>query len=451
MRRLAVLALLFSATAQSEEWRAGPLTIRVHISRTANLFHIVDQVSAWSRYTHQQYGRHFRKLSAADREQLARHRLIRERLPWGRGLEQTFYTPEPLRIALEAGVANGYLTVTQARIEREVLEHFRLRVDALLTLEQPRLEAFRERIHENLGSLGKFAGRVSRLCHDRRARVPVYLIANPTDHDIGGGFNGGRLTLEVPRKSDAYPTFLHELMHAFVNQERDRLVHAVASVDGLDVTTLNEGIAYALSPGIYFADGHALETRVKEDLAAKRDMTDPYVRFRRYGHALAPLMRKALADPDTKLKSLLPDAVEAWTRLVQVELERKRAAGPRPGIWFSAGPGWKPLGRRLRKDNASARHYSFRHSNFYYKEIFRRAWPGEPLVLLFALDNPDREMPPEYADVLPMPPDRIESELEQGRTIEKTGTARELKTILLAAPTQAELEELIRKTKLLER
>ena len=55
-----------------------------------------------------------------------------------------------------------------------------------------------------------------------RLSVPVFLLANPDDHNMGGGYNGGRLTLEVPRKSDALPTFFHELMHAFVGEQRIR-------------------------------------------------------------------------------------------------------------------------------------------------------------------------------------------------------------------------------------
>src|SRR5687767_1473120 len=50
---------------------AGPLTCEIHISRTATIFHVVDQLAEWSEYCHRQYGRHFaRGLTAFDRDLL---------------------------------------------------------------------------------------------------------------------------------------------------------------------------------------------------------------------------------------------------------------------------------------------------------------------------------------------------------------------------------------------
>ena len=46
----------FSAPTEAPQtWKAGPLTLDVHISRTATLFHVVDQISEWSPYCHRQY------------------------------------------------------------------------------------------------------------------------------------------------------------------------------------------------------------------------------------------------------------------------------------------------------------------------------------------------------------------------------------------------------------
>jgi hypothetical protein len=38
---------------------AGPLTLNIYISRTAHLFHVVDQISGWSPFCHSQYRRYF--------------------------------------------------------------------------------------------------------------------------------------------------------------------------------------------------------------------------------------------------------------------------------------------------------------------------------------------------------------------------------------------------------
>jgi hypothetical protein len=47
-----------SSSAQlTNDWelRAGVLTLEIHASRTAHLFHVVDQISQWSEFCHHQY------------------------------------------------------------------------------------------------------------------------------------------------------------------------------------------------------------------------------------------------------------------------------------------------------------------------------------------------------------------------------------------------------------
>src|SRR5215831_4355872 len=71
---------------------AGPLKLDVYISETAQLFHVVDQISQWSEFSHEQYVRYFEslggRLSESDRKILAEHVAIRKRYGWGRGPEQ---------------------------------------------------------------------------------------------------------------------------------------------------------------------------------------------------------------------------------------------------------------------------------------------------------------------------------------------------------------------------
>ena len=67
--------LAVGATAQTPDERieVGRLGLDVYISRTAALFHVVDQLSEWSYYSHRQYGRAFAPLSDADRAVLEQH------------------------------------------------------------------------------------------------------------------------------------------------------------------------------------------------------------------------------------------------------------------------------------------------------------------------------------------------------------------------------------------
>ena len=67
--------------------------------------------------------------------------------------------------------------------------------------------------------------------------IPFYLIADPDDTSMGGGYNGRKLTLEILRKKDAYPTVLHELLQPFVELKKDETEAAIRSVPGLDFET----------------------------------------------------------------------------------------------------------------------------------------------------------------------------------------------------------------------
>ncbi|MBI3843670.1 MAG: hypothetical protein HY292_03425 [Planctomycetes bacterium] len=424
------------STLDDDRPTAPPLTLEFHVSRTANLFHLVDQLSNWDTYCHAQYREHF-SLSDDDARALAKHAAIRRAHGWGGGLEQTFYTTDALDAAIARGVRDGRLTEAESKTEAEVLAHFAPRIDALFDAERPRLDAFRKRIDEKSDDLASFAAKISRFCHGQRITVPVYLIANPSDVSFGGGFNGERLTLEVPHVSDAFPTFLHELMHAFVNTEEQKLKAAAEKTDGLDFTTLSEGIAYALAPGIYHGEGSDLDTEVARDVLEKRTMDDSYARFHRYGLALRPLLREALDDEHATLDSFLPRALDAWKVLCALESVK------RPPMTFSAGPAYVPLSRRVGPLQ------SFNHSADHYRRILADARPGETLVLLYALDHPDRAVPPGFDDLMPRPWSEIEGKLRAGETVELTGNARKLHVVLLAAPTVKALEKVIAETRTL--
>ena len=155
--------------------------------------------------------------------------------------------------------------------------------------------------------------------------IPFYLIADRDDTNMGGGYNGGILTLEIPRKRDVYPTVLHELFHAFLETKKDKIEVAIHSVPGLDFQTLNEGLAYAISPGLHHTgDSDQLQAQVSTYMTKASPLGDSFTRFNYYALALRPLLKEALADPQKNLESFLPRAVDAW--LVLVELDRARRA-----------------------------------------------------------------------------------------------------------------------------
>jgi len=135
-----------AALAGDDCLHAGPLTLNIHISKTAHLFHAVDQISEWSEFCHGQYVSYFQgldgEISKEDRDLLAQHCAIRRTHGWGGGLEQTFYTPLDLDAALALGVKEGHLSKEEAQTERRIMTHFEDRIEQLMTEEAPTLERF---------------------------------------------------------------------------------------------------------------------------------------------------------------------------------------------------------------------------------------------------------------------------------------------------------------------
>jgi hypothetical protein len=307
---------------------AGPLRLDIYISETAQLFHVVDQISQWSEFSHRQYVRYFRStdggLTEADRQLLAEHAAIRKAHGWGKGPERVFYTMLDLDEALRAGVVNGHLTDGEAETERRVLLHFQPRVRQLIASEGGHLSAFVRELGGEQSDLAAFAAEAARFVGASPANaIPFYPIVNPDDINMGGGFNGGTLTLEIPRTRNAYPTLLHELFHAFVQTRKATLEAAVRTVPGLDFETLNEGLAYAMSPGIHHSgDADQLQESVVGFMAKRMPLSDSYTRFNSFALALRPLLKEALADPKQNLDSFLPRAADAW--LVLTELDHAR-------------------------------------------------------------------------------------------------------------------------------
>jgi hypothetical protein len=332
-RTILFSACLSAASAQSDSATridAGPLQIDLYLSQTAQVFHIVDQVSEWSEFSHRQYGRYFRAsdgLSEDERKALAEHSSIRKKYGWGHGPEQAFYTPLTLEAALTQAVENGYLTESEAAVERRVFSVFRPRVERLINDSLSVLKGFVAELSDRQSDLTAVANEVASFVGATPGRaIPCYLIANPDDASIGGGYNGDFLTLEIPRNRDAYPTFLHEILHAFVDKQRPMLEEAVGQVPGLTFETLNEGLAYAFSPGIHHTgDGDPLRQQVSTYLARGTSMNDSCARFNLYALALRPLLKDAL-NRGERLPAFLPRALDAWRAVTEIDQARPSTA-----------------------------------------------------------------------------------------------------------------------------
>jgi hypothetical protein len=436
----ALLALALAVQEPSAEWteriECGPLVLEVRASRTAHLFHVVDQLSAWSEFCHAQYGRAM-PLDDADRAALERHKAIRGRRGWGGGLEQAFYTPAPLEEALAAGVKAEYLDDAQAATEREVFARFEARVDALLRAQSADLRKSLAALDRE--SVTRMAKQLGRLFAVERVEIPVYLMASPPPGS-GGGFSGGRITIELEPGQDAAPTLVHEATHAFIERKRAALEECVKRTEGLDYQTLNEGIAYAVMPGLFSAGKEdRLAAQVARDLARGAGLDDAYVRFNRYGLALRPAVKEALEDGD--LAALLDRAGAVWKKM-RDEAESNRA--PRS---LCAGPGWEAFTERMKSVRPEFGRWSFNHGAAEYDRWFRHLKERDLVVLTFSGDSRDRAVPDAHRDLLPLPLDEVWKAVAAGGTVEKAATIRGARVVLLAAPTKEALARLVRESK----
>jgi hypothetical protein len=85
----------------------GGIVISVSDSWTAQVFHIVDQLSEWDEACHKQYGRWAAtalKLDQQDRKLLQKHAELRRARGWGHGFEQAFYVDRPIEVAAQDAV-----------------------------------------------------------------------------------------------------------------------------------------------------------------------------------------------------------------------------------------------------------------------------------------------------------------------------------------------------------
>ena len=439
---------------------AGPLTLDLYISKTANLFHAVDQISQWSEFCHKQYLSYFQGLEGgigkAERELLAQHCAIRKAHGWGGGLEQTFYTSVDLDAALALGVKAGHLSKEEAQAERQILTHFQSRIERLMAEESPNLKQFTQQLQAKRSDLVAFANNASGFVGGAKLTIPAYLMANPHERNCGGGFNGGRLTLEIARNYDMYPTLLHELFHAFIRTKQELLDRAANSVSGLDAETLSEGLAYAFSPGLTEASNSGPADQLVSQAAGLMtqgsSLKDSYTRFNAYGLALRPLFKDAFLGKRQTLEAFLPRATDAW--LVLTELDKARSPeSATPTRDYRKDPTQSIFVFGLfDKDGCEAllksgpRHLFGRsHGTEQYQEMLaNNAKPGDTIFLLLSLDDSSR-VPEKFSDLTPLSWPEIESQLKQSQTVFRQGKARNMDVFLLAAPTAERLRDEFRR------
>src|SRR5262245_40960954 len=195
--KLAVISLLLSATsfATSKDLDLGGMVLSVSDAPTAQIFHIVDQLSQWDVYTHDQYARWAKTtqlLDQRDRELLEQHAQMRKKRGWGHGLEQTFMVDDSIEDAAAKGIAAQFLSAAEANTERDILLRFAPKLEPLLRQRQAEIVALQRQLVAEKARLTPLITQLARFAEVKNPPVVmVFLVSNAEEHNGGGGANGG--------------------------------------------------------------------------------------------------------------------------------------------------------------------------------------------------------------------------------------------------------------------
>jgi hypothetical protein len=315
--KVAAISFLLSAfsLAAPKNLDLGGMVLSISDAPTAQIFHIVDQLSHWDIYTHDQYARwaaatHL--LDQRDRELLRQHAEMRKRRGWGHGFEQTFLVEDSIEDAAAKGISTQFLSATEANTERDILIHFAPKLEPLLRQRRTEIAALQQQLVAEQARLTPLMVQLASFAEVKNPPiVMVFLVANTEEHNGGGGVEGGRLVVEVPLL-DTIGTLLHECSHQLLDPQKES-IHSAAEAAKLDYMMLNEGIAYALYPGI-MADTEQGD-RLIEELVRRQlrgtPASDPFLQFDMVAAVIRPLLRTALAHHET-ITIFLPEATAKW-------------------------------------------------------------------------------------------------------------------------------------------
>ena len=304
------------AHAATKRIDLGGLILDVSNSWTAQVFHIVDQLAAWDAYAHKQYAHWAEqalRLDDTDRRLLQQHAELRRLRGRGNGFEQAFLVDASIDAAARAATVNGPLTPEEVASEKEVLLHFSNRLAGIREAGDRNIARFEDRLAVEGARIGDFVQTLRRFAESNvPVTIPVFLVTNPEERSGGGGADGDRLVVEVQQVPDPMTFVIHESLHVLLKPHETAITNAAQSA-GLTFEDLNEGLAYAMAPGLT-DDGTDVDTvfdQLARFMARGRPATDSYVRFYTLAGTLRPLLRSELARGGT-VTAFLPKAVARW-------------------------------------------------------------------------------------------------------------------------------------------
>jgi hypothetical protein len=311
-----LLPIAPATSAVADDVDLGGVIIAISDSWTAQLFHIVDQLSEWDNASHRQYGRWAAKalsLNEQDRKLLQDHAALRRKRGWNNGFDPAFYVEDSLEIAAQKAVDSNLLSSEEALAEKRILLHFAPKLSVLRDQGAPKIASFKERLSTEARKIAPVVQKLIRFSETKVSiKLPLFLIPNPEEGNAGGGFNGGRLVLEVQDQPDPLPFLFHECLHALLWQHKDQIELAAKSA-GLSFGALNEGIAYAFAPGLVdpVEASDSLGEALVRSVLRGTPASDSYIQAYAVAIVLRPILRASLERGET-LTMFLPQAVAKW-------------------------------------------------------------------------------------------------------------------------------------------
>jgi hypothetical protein len=308
-------AAVTPAQAPVIELEFGRFTISVSESWTAQVFHMVDQLAQWDESSHKSYTRWARTnltLDAEDRQLLQKHAEMRRGRGWGNGFEQAFLVDRSIEAAAAQAVDQKLLSADEAASEQTILLRFAPKLVALRDQHQQQIEAFKARLLAERSRLSSWFDKLVRFTETKTAvKAPVFLVANSEESSGGGEANGGRIVVEVPSPNSMGYLF-HESLHVLLAPHLDE-IGAAAESAGMRAGNLNEGIVYAMAPGLTDnpAEVDSLAEQVARFLQRGTPASDNYAQSYMIASVIRPVLRASI-DAGETFPQFLPKAVAKW-------------------------------------------------------------------------------------------------------------------------------------------
>ncbi|MGO9708979.1 MAG: hypothetical protein ACLQBL_08960 [Polyangiaceae bacterium] len=299
---------------------APPIALTLIDSPTAQVFHIVDELSGWYPEAHAQYAEWAKKempLDDAERAMLKKHAKLRAMRRRG-GSDEAFNVPLPIAEAAHAAVEKKLLTAADAADEQALLEHFESRLHPLLESQAKAISELEAKIAAELPRAAPLLARLGRFCEvTETLPIRAVLVANPLQARGSGRARRTTIAIEVPSGDDTLPTFFHYLSHAILLQRRGTIALGAGKCEeAIDDETIEDALAYAVAPGLIHPLGRDL-LRELVDTDHTLSLRNPRVRAERLGLALRTDLSAALEGGHETVKSFLPKVCDAWANVAR--------------------------------------------------------------------------------------------------------------------------------------